>query len=107
MNYLRERAAPPGSGGDYREQKARLTKAQAEAAEIDLAKKRGELAPVEDFEKATEAIMRTIRNNMMNIPQRAITRLLGETEEARFKDVLKDEIVQALTVAAQTEIEEE
>lgn len=90
---------------DYRTEKARLTKAQAEIAEIELAQKRGELAPVADFEKATEAIMRTIRTNMMNIPQRAVTRLLGETDETTFKDVLRDEIRQALETTAGSELE--
>ena len=42
---------------------------------------------------------------MMNIPQRAVTRLLGETDETKFKDVLKDEIRQALETTAGSELE--
>lgn len=106
IRFLQERSMSANSvPEDYRTEKARLTKAQAEIAEIELAQKRGELAPVADFEKATEAIMRTIRTNMMNIPQRAVTRLLGETDETTFKDVLQDEIRQALETTAGSELE--
>lgn len=106
INFLRDKTVTAsGSQHDYRTEKARLTKAQAEIAEIELAQKRGELASISDFEKATEAVMRTIRTNMMNIPQRAVTRLLGETDETTFKDVLQDEIRQALETTAGSELE--
>ena len=81
IRFLQEHSMSANSvPEDYRTEKARLTKAQAEIAEIELAQKRGELAPVADFEKATEAIMRTIRTNMMNIPQRAVTLWMGQTD---------------------------
>lgn len=106
IRYLQERSTSTDRApADYREEKTRLTKVQAEIAEIELAQKRGELASISDFEKATEAVMRTIRTNMMNIPQRAVTRLLGETDETTFKDVLQDEIRQALETTAGSELE--
>ena len=56
VRFLQEHSMSTNSvPADYRKEKARLTKAQAEIAEIELAQKRGELAPVADFEKATQS----------------------------------------------------
>ena len=90
---------------NLREEQARLTKAQADIAEFELGKKRSELAPVEDLEKAMSAITEAIRTSTRDIPQRAATLLLGETDETRFKTVLMSEIDQALVIAANAEID--
>ena len=106
INFLREKnMTASGSQHDYRTEKARLTKAQADLAELELAKSNGEVASVEEFEKATSAVMTMVKINMLNVPQRIVTRLLGETDETKFKDVLQDEIRQALETIAGSELE--
>lgn len=85
---------------DYHIEKSRLTKAQADLAELELAKARGELAPISEFERAQAIAASQIRTNCLNIPQRVVIQLLGETDEATFKDKLRAEIVLALETAA-------
>ena len=43
----------------------------------------------------------------MNVPQRAVLQLLGETDERVFKEKLKAELVLALETSAQDELEQE
>lgn len=82
--------------------KARTKKVEAEAvlAQLELAKAHGEVALVSEFEHAQAEMCGMIRTGMLNIPQRVVQQLLGETDEARFKKVLRAEIVLALTSAA-------
>lgn len=93
------------TGGDLGEEinKARLRKLNADAtrAELELAKERGEVAPVEEFERAWTNQCQMIQANMRRIPQRAVTQLIGETNERRFKEVLLTEIDLALRSAAE------
>ena len=44
--------------------------------------------------------MAEIRANVMNTPQRVVLSLLGETDETRFKAVLKRELAAALEQSA-------
>lgn len=106
VRYLQDRSITPGNAGtvDYHAEKARLTKAQADTAEIELAKLRGDLASIDDFERAQAVSAATIRTNIMSVPQRVVIRLLGETNEARFKETLKQELALALETAANAEL---
>lgn len=101
IKYLQERSlSSEKSPVDYHVEKARLTKAQADLAEIELAQKQGELAPISEFERAQTAMATQIRVNCLNIPQRVVIQLLGETNEVTFKEKLRAEIVLALEAAA-------
>lgn len=82
----------------------RRATADTERAELELAKAKDEVAPVAEFEKATARLMAAIRTNMLNIPQRAVLRLLGETNETAFKKVLREEIALALETSADVEV---
>ena len=90
---------------DYHVEKARLTKAQADTAEIELAMLAGEVASIKDFERAQAAAFAAIRTNCMNIPQRVVTQLLGETDETIFKEKLRAEIINALATAAEEQLD--
>jgi phage terminase Nu1 subunit (DNA packaging protein) len=107
IRFLQERTIGGGNSGpiDYHAEKARLTKAQADTAEIELARARGEVAPVAEFEKATTRLMAIIRANVMNVPARAVLQLLGETDESTFKQRLRAELALALEQAAQADID--
>lgn len=90
---------------DAEELKRRKLAAETEMAELELAKAKGEVAMVEDFERVQAASMALIRSNIMNVPARAVLQLLGETNETAFKAKLKAELVLALTQAATEEID--
>jgi phage terminase Nu1 subunit (DNA packaging protein) len=73
-------------------------------AELELAKKKGEVAPVRDFERAQAKVFAQIRANVMNVPQRCVIQLLGETDETIFKDKLRKELTLALQAAAEADL---
>lgn len=106
VRFLQERTnGHSASPADYHAEKSRLTKAQADLAELELAKARGEVAPLEDVERAWSRTFAVLRTNVMNVPQRVATQLLGETSEQRFKAVLRAELVEALERTADAEPE--
>jgi phage terminase Nu1 subunit (DNA packaging protein) len=104
----REDAAATAAAGDapQDEDKLNLRKLTAETleAELKLAKARGDVAPIAEFEKATARLMATIRANVMNVSARAVLRLLGETNETAFKRVLKEELALALEQSADADL---
>ena len=108
--WLQDKAADEASGeviDDINLLKIRKAKAETELAELELAEKKGEVALIAEFERAQSIVFGTIRSNMMNIPQRAVLQLLGETDARVFKEKLKAEIVRALESAADAEFEDD
>lgn len=83
----------------------RKNEASTQLVELELAKAKGEVAPVEEFERATAMLMGEIRQNIMNVPQRVVLTLLGETDEAVFKSKLRTELVLALETAANADLD--
>ena len=108
--WLRDRDVEEATGGipdDMDELKLRKQKAETELAELELATKKGEVALIAEFERAQAMVFAAIRANIMNVPQRAVLQLLGETDERAFKEKLKAELVLALETSAEEELEEE
>ena len=108
--WLRDRDVEEATGGipdDLEELKLREQKAKTELTELELATKKGEVALIAEFERAQAMVFAAIRANIMNVPQRAVLQLLGETDERAFKEKLKAELVLALETSAEEELEEE
>jgi phage terminase Nu1 subunit (DNA packaging protein) len=84
--------------------KKRKMQADVNLAELNFAKARGEVAPIREFERFQAAHDAAIRSNVLNVPQRVVTQLLGETNETIFKAKLRAELVLALTEAANAEL---
>lgn len=82
----------------------RTASVKMQRIELQLAKERKEVAPIADFERAMAAAFAEIRTNIMNVPQRVVIQLLGETDEATFKKKLKAELTLALQAAAEADI---
>ncbi|OTG64353.1 hypothetical protein B9T25_13005 [Acinetobacter sp. ANC 4470] len=109
-SWLRERDVEDATGGipdDIELLRVRKQKAETELAELDLATKKGEVALIEEFERVQAMAFAAIRANIMNVPQRAVLQLLGETDERTFKEKLKAELILALETSAEEELEEE
>ncbi|WP_333670018.1 hypothetical protein, partial [Acinetobacter guillouiae] len=85
----------------------RKQKAETELAELKLAKEKGEVALISEFERAQSIAFSIIRSNILNIPQRAVLQLLGETDERTFKEKLRAELVLALETVADLDIEDD
>ena len=108
--WLRDRDVEEATGGipdDMDELKLRKQKAETELAELELAERKGEVALIAEFERAQAMVFAAIRANIMNVPQRAVLQLLGETDERAFKEKLKAELVLALETSAEEELEED
>ena len=108
--WLRASAAAEAKGtkdASIEELNRRKAQASTELVELELAKAKGEVAPIADFERTTSMLMGAIRQNVMSVPQRAVLRLLGETDEAAFKQVLREELTLALETAANEDLEPE
>lgn len=85
--------------------KRRRQTAETIRAELDLAKELKLVAPVAEFEKAQAKVNAVIRQNVMTVPERVALRLVGETDPARFKEILRAELADALQRAATAEID--
>lgn len=108
--FLREKAREEGSGttlADENQLKRRKLAAEAERAELEVAKARGLVAPIREFERAQSMLMAAIRANVMQVPPRAVLQLLGCTDENEFKSKLRAELVLALETAAEADLEAE
>jgi phage terminase Nu1 subunit (DNA packaging protein) len=101
----RKAAAAAGEAPtDLDEINRRTATAKMLQAELELAKQMGEVATIRDFERAQAAAFAEIRSNIMNVPQRVVLQLLGETDETKFKDVLRTELTLALQAAAEADL---
>lgn len=98
IRFLQERSLRSDSSPiDYHAEKARLTKAQADIAEAEAAKARGEVAPVAQIERAWANFCAETRVRARNIPERVVSSLIGCTDERTIKELLLREIDQVLT----------
>lgn len=97
--WLRDRAVSDAVGegpGDEENLKLRRMKAETLKAELELAKARGEVAPLEQIERVVNKAFAEVRANMRNLPARVVSQLIGMTDEREFKSVLLGEIDIAL-----------
>lgn len=87
------------------ELKRRKLEAETEMAELDLAKAKELVAPIEQIERALAKAFGEVRANLRNVvPGRAARRLVGELSETKIKAVLLDEIDQALEALADNDL---
>lgn len=89
------------AGAELTKERVRKTRAEATMAELELAKATGEVCSVQEAEDAMDMLVGLVRTNMLQIPTRVASMLIGETSESKFKDVLRQEIIQVLTDAAE------
>jgi phage terminase Nu1 subunit (DNA packaging protein) len=110
IRYLQDRAAgaaPQAGTIDYHVEKARKTKAEADIAEIEAAKRRGDAIDAAEVKRAWQLILGEVRANLLgNTPQRITSLVLGLDDEAQIKRVIRDEIALAMSAAAETDVEE-
>lgn len=84
--------------------KRRRVMAEVQQAELALAKELGQVAPLDQVERMAAKAFAEVRTNLRNIPSRVVSRLIGETDERRFKQVLLEEIDIALEALANAEL---
>ena len=107
--YLQEKLDNPGAEGriNLNEERARKTKAEADLAEMEVAKRRGELIDTVDVKEAWQSILTEVRANLLhNVPVRIAAAAKAEDDEAALKSLVKAEIVEALRVISEKNGEE-
>ncbi len=111
IRWWGKRKEDAAAGGDHMSDMAEIERrtalAKMQRAELELAKEKGEVAPIREFERAQARMMAAIRTNVMNVTQRAVTQLLGETDEAVFKSKLTAELRLALEQSADADLSED
>ena len=106
-HWLRVKAREEGAGtsqADEAELKRRKLSAETAMAELELAKSKGLVAPVDQVERMVARAFAEVRANLRNIPGRVVSTLIGETSERTFKRVLLEEIDQALEALANADL---
>lgn len=94
VGFLRsEPRGTDGAGGpiDYREQRARLVKLQADHAQIDLDERRGTVIAIADAVAPFGEQCSTIRARFLAMPSRATPRLVAQEHAAIFA-ILHEEV---------------
>jgi len=102
---LVEEMAGGDKASELTAERVRKLRADASLAELELAKATGLVAPIGEMERVWRHSYALVRTNMLNIPRRVVTSLVGETDERRITEVLKSEITQVLRDAAEQPME--
>lgn len=82
------------------EAKRRKLMAEAGLQEIELAKKKGDVIELAEVERKLSSSFAIVRSNMLKVPDRTAIRLIGETDESRIKQIIREEVSQALEALA-------
>lgn len=78
--------------GDLDALRARKMAADAELREIELACRKADLLPADEFESVLSAILAVTRTGVLEIlPRRAARRLVGMNDEIAIREILLDE----------------
>ena len=98
VRYLQaalERGAQ-GAAGVSAEERNRLSRAQAERAELELSARRGAVVDRGRMERAMAAVLVTVRESLLAIPDRLAASLVGSTDEARVRQSIDLEVRNSL-----------
>jgi len=94
-----------GSGSALQRERTRKVSADATREELELAKAMAEVAPIDEIARIWSRKFAVIRQNLMTVPSRVATRIVGEKDERRITAVLKEEISDGLRRGAEAEID--
>lgn len=86
--------------GGIVDETARLRAAQADMAELLAAEKRGEIAPVPDYQVAINEAMVLLRTQIDGLSGRLATQLAAMTDPAEIRQLVKDETDRILAACA-------
>ncbi|MFS8051594.1 terminase small subunit [Rhizobium sp. BR 317] len=98
-------AVPPGKI-DGEQERARKDKEAADRLELQNAVTRGELAPLSEMVSAVTSAFARVRAKILTIPSKVAPLVVGETSTVVVRDVVKNEIHNALEELAGTRLRE-
>jgi len=103
VRYLRDRAFGPelrDSPDSFATQRARLTRARANAEELKARQLAGELIPAADIEAAWGAVTEVMRTRLLAIPSKVAARIGMARNAVEAQAIIRAEITEALTELA-------
>lgn len=83
-------------GSSYDEARTRKVNAEAEIAELELAKVRGQLVIADDVVKAWSDVLSNLKSKLTNIPSKAAPIVASESEAGMIQHILTDLMNEAL-----------
>lgn len=82
---------------DYRRARAGREQTRHEREQLELAQLKGSLIDVREAQRLAFTALRTVRDNLLNIPVRVRDQLAAETDPARIEETLHTELAAALS----------
>lgn len=102
IEYYRKLAQGQG-GVSLAEERARLTKIQADRKELQLKKEKGELIPVDEAMKEWINALQKVRQKLLAIPIKASPLVIASKNTKEAKEILENFIYEALEEIANQE----
>ena len=106
IKHLRAMAQAGDSGAeDYSAQRARLTRARADMAEMEREQLRKELIPADDIEGAWLAVTGIMRSRLLAIPAKLAPRMIAIKDANAAREIIEAQVHDALKELAGVTIE--
>ena len=88
-------------GGDIAEQKTRLTKAQADKAELEVSELEGKLIPATLGQETWQDFVANVRAKLLGLPSKLAHQVIAAEDYAEAEKLLKKEVYEALNELAE------
>jgi phage terminase Nu1 subunit (DNA packaging protein) len=108
--WMQKRAvAKAGGSGAMSKDEAQIRKlsAEAELAELELAKKKELVADLDEVERALANKFAEVGSRLRKVPERCVMRIIGENDETYIKKVILAEIDECLESLAHLDLGDE
>lgn len=92
---------------DMEEAKRRKVAAEAGIVELELARKKGQVADLEEVERKLSNKFAQLSSRLRKVPERVVMQVLGETDEVKVKKMILREIDECLTLLAEEDADDE
>ena len=92
--------ANDGKAYDYEAERARLTKAQADKTELEVAELRAELIPATKIETHWQAMIAAMRARLVGLPSKIAPQVAGPDDLTRVQDMIQAGVYEALAEIA-------
>lgn len=99
IKFLQSRVGGKKGSSDEQAERTRLTAAKADLAELEHARRTGELMLTEVVRRQDFTIARVLRNNLQSIADRVATMAAAESDPAKVHDLINTEVTQSLESA--------
>lgn len=110
--WIKDKALAAAGSGDkhaitFDEAKRRKELANAEMAELNLAKEQGKVVDLEELERSLSHRFAEMTSRIRKVPERVVNRVLASETEVEVKEILLSELDQCLELLSRDDFAEE